>query len=428
MLPSFLTNRFVPELRGFPGLTPKAARAYWKALHLLGLGFARRLTELRSDSEPLTRAHGEVEELSLVISTLWEVIDLLRERMDRLPDKHRPQHTPRGRFRSLRAGRVLKLSSAELAWLVSVSEATVKRWQSEMGRADDDTRTIGKTVRPTPPLRRYADVVEHLCQALAFAGLSGQRMIASTLARAGYVVSRSTVRRRLRKAASVPPEPTAASRRAELKLPRAVTAKRPNHVWLADLTLVRGLFGLRTFHVAVILDVFSRLPLVAEVYGNAPTSADLAALFRSAVKGLGAPVHFITDQGPQFTGKAFTRALCQKGVRHRFGAVGRHGSIAIIERFWLTAKTLLALPFWKPLLAEDLERRLAAVLLFYSAHRPHSSLRGATPMEAYARTRPACRTAIRPPLATARDAPTLADFHIRHLDREQRLPVLARAA
>ena len=84
---------------------------------------------------------------------------------------------------------------------------------------------------------------------------------------------------------------------------------------MADLTLVRGLFGLRTLHVAVILDVFSRLPLVAEVYAKAPTSADIAALCPSAVKALGAPVCFITDQGVQFTGKAFTRALARKATQ-----------------------------------------------------------------------------------------------------------------
>lgn len=242
MLPPALAHRFIPELRRVPGLTPQAARAHWKALHMLGLGFATRLTLLRSDPEPLSKAHGEIEELSLVIATLWELVAVLRERLERIPDKRRPQYTPSGRFRALRAGRVLKLAPAELAALLAVSEGTVFRWQGEMNRAEDDTRSIGKTVRPTPPLTRYADVVEHLAQALTFAGLSGQRMIASTLARAGYLVSRSTVRRRLLKPASVPPEPAP---RAKPRLPRVVKAKHPNHVWMADLTLVRGLFGLR---------------------------------------------------------------------------------------------------------------------------------------------------------------------------------------
>jgi hypothetical protein len=40
---------------------------------------------------------------------------------------------------------------------------------------------------------------------------------------------------------------------------------------MADLTVIRGLFGVQTFHVAAILDVSSRLPLVAAVLPVAPT-------------------------------------------------------------------------------------------------------------------------------------------------------------
>ena len=53
--------------------------------------------------------------------------------------------------------------------------------------------------------------------------------------------------------------------------------------------------------------------------------------------------------------------------------MGHSGSIAIIERFCRTVKELLGVRFWEPLLAGDLEKQLAAVLLFHSAHRTHSS-------------------------------------------------------
>lgn len=51
-----------------------------------------------------------------------------------------------------------------------------------------------------------------------------------------------------------PPPPGAAS-----GIPRAVRAKRPNHVWMVDLTDVKGLFGIVTFKVAVVFDAFSRM-------------------------------------------------------------------------------------------------------------------------------------------------------------------------
>jgi len=102
------------------------------------------------------------------------------------------------------------------------------------------------------------------------------------------------------------------------------------------------------------------------------------------------------------TSRAFKRVLAKKGVKQRFGAVGHSGSIAIIERFCRTVKELLGVRFWEPLLAGDLEKQLAAVLLFHSAHRTHSSLGGTTPLEAFTTAEPACRSAVRPP---TRDRP-----------------------
>jgi transposase InsO family protein len=246
--------------------------------------------------------------------------------------------------------------------------------------------------------------------------------MAATLARAGWRLSRSTVRRRLKRPLGTPPQApthhTAGS----------VTARYPGHVWMADLTVVRGLFGVQTCHVAATLDVFSRFPLVAEAFPDAPTAAQIVSLFRSASRRLGPPRHFVSDRGVQFRSRAFRRAIERLGVSHRFGALGRSGSIALVERFWRTVKELLGIPIWRPLLREDLERRLASCLAYYCLHRPHSSLRGATPIEVYLGLTPAHDSAIAPPLAAARGAPPRAPFTIEFLDPERRLPILTRAA
>jgi transposase InsO family protein len=47
-------------------------------------------------------------------------------------------------------------------------------------------------------------------------------------------------------------------------------------------------------------------------------------------------VHFISDHARCFTGQVFRRKLLRLGVKQRFGAVGRTGSIALIERLWRT--------------------------------------------------------------------------------------------
>jgi len=43
----------------------------------------------------------------------------------------------------------------------------------------------------------------------------------------------------------------------------------------------------------------------------------------------GAPKHIISDQERVFTGEALTELLADWNVKQRFGAVGKHGSIAV---------------------------------------------------------------------------------------------------
>jgi hypothetical protein len=79
-------------------------------------------------------------------------------------------------------------------------------------------------------------------------------------------------------------------------------------------------------------------------------------------------------------------------IRQRRGAVGRHGSIAVIERFMGTLKRECArvLPV-VPLLRRSFQRELNWFLVWYNQHRPHTTLKGATPDEVYFAQRPACR-------------------------------------
>jgi hypothetical protein len=72
-------------------------------------------------------------------------------------------------------------------------------------------------------------------------------------------------------------------------------------------------------------------------------------------------------------------------------ALGKHGSIAVVERFILTLKTGCT----ERLLPSYSQRRFTQeVLLFadwYNRHRPHMTLGGRTPHEVYHRLRPANR-------------------------------------
>jgi transposase InsO family protein len=105
---------------------------------------------------------------------------------------------------------------------------------------------------------------------------------------------------------------------------------------MIDITEIPGLFNLFnlfTFKLAVVLDVFSRMPLAAQFFTKEPTAQQMADLIKHAAAKHSPPKHFISDQGSQFTSQIFRNALANLGINQRFGAIGHTGSIAIIERF-----------------------------------------------------------------------------------------------
>jgi transposase InsO family protein len=258
---------------------------------------------------------------------------------------------------------------------------------------------------------------------MAASGFGGNQRIAQTLARAGWKLSRETVRRiRNDKPVAEPTSTTPSSSS------RSVTARRPNHVWMIDVTEIPSWFGLFTFKLVVVLDVFSRYPLVWKTFWLEPSSRDIRLLLRRAIRRVGAPRYLRTDHGAQFTARSLRRWLRHRNIHHRFGAIGKTGSIAIIERFWKTAKELLGFPFLRPLLKPDLDRRIHTVLAYYSALKHHHTLHGDTPAECFLQ-RPAIPLVDRPPpRARLGERTEPAQFRIKRFRGEPRLPYLASVA
>jgi transposase InsO family protein len=254
---------------------------------------------------------------------------------------------------------------------------------------------------------------------MAACGFGGNERIAQTLARAGWKLAAETVRR-IRKEKPAPPLGAA----AETKRATAVKARYPNHVVMADLTDIPSLFRLFCSKLAVVFDVFSRFPLAARVFPQEPSGTQLAELFREAVERFGPPKHFVSDRGPQFTSESFRDMIQEHPVAHRFGALGKVGSIALIERLWKSAKSLLGLRLLPPLTQCELERRVNLALFYYAYLRPHQALDGATPAEVFFALPPAHKAAVSPPRARSREGPTRAPFRVGYLDQERFLPVL----
>jgi hypothetical protein len=109
-------------------------------------------------------------------------------------------------------------------------------------------------------------------------------------------------------------------------------------------------------------------------------SAFLAGMIRAAKQ---APRHLITDRGTQFTARSFRRGCRRAGIRQRFGAIGEHGSIALVERCIRTLKEEGVRRWLAPIRWRTLGQKLSLFADWYNGQRPHAGLAGATPDEIY---------------------------------------------
>ena len=231
------------------GSPPAALPALLRASHLFGLALGSALGKLRDSGVTAARMFERAEESALLLRMMREAAGILGARWDKVPERHRPHYAPEERFRILRIRSFLGLSQRETAVMFRVSTETIARWEMEATSADGEAPR--PLVAPNPPVRRFADVVRAVVKTMELAGFGGNDLIAWTLARAGWKLSARTVGRIRKERWPVPQMPEKAS-----MVPRAVRAKRPNHVWMVDLTDVKGLFGIVTFKVAVVFDAW----------------------------------------------------------------------------------------------------------------------------------------------------------------------------
>ena len=75
-------------------------------------------------------------------------------------------------------------------------------------------------------------------------------------------------------------------------------------------------------------------------------------------------------------------------TKPRFGAVGKHGSIAVIERFIRTMKSEGTRQILVLLNLHDMRRELALFIYWYNEFRPHQYLNARTPQEVYSHSPP----------------------------------------
>jgi transposase InsO family protein len=397
-----------------------ALRAVLTAARLLGLAAGVHLRQLRSVKDPLGEAQSLLQQAQLQAQIAWEIIDMLLDRFGRIPERNRPHYRPHLRFRALEIKNLFGWPRIFAARVFLVCPNTISNWERS---ADPVARTVGSTLEPVPPVRRFADTVRSTVQLMVRAGFGGEDMIAQTLARAGWRLSARSVRR-IAAEKPLPPPPLPPTRPSH-----PVVARFVHHVWMMDITEVPAFLGVGVFHVAGVFDAFSRVPLALRVFDRKPTAAAMARLFRRCARAFAAPKYLITDLGGQFTGKLFRRAVARFGTRQRFASKDNLYATARLERFWRTLKDAARLRWLRPLTFEDLERRLVLALTHYLLFRPHQGLGGATPAEACLGLEPANARAESPPRGRPGEGSPHPAFSLEYLDPPTRsFPILRTAA
>src|SRR4051812_14744338 len=213
----------------------------------------------------------------------------------------------------------------------------------------------------------------------------GSRQMARQLRRDGHEVGRKRVRRLMGVMGLVPiyqrprttvPHP---EHRVYPYLLRDLAVERPNQVWCADITYIPMRRGF--LYLVAVMDWATRKVLAWRVSNTMDVGFCVEAV-QEALARFGCPEIFNTDQGSQFTSSEFTEVLKAAEVRISMDGRGRWVDNVFIERLWRSLKyECVYLHAFET--GSELRAGLLRGIGYYNTGRPHSTLGGRTPDEAY---------------------------------------------
>ncbi len=213
----------------------------------------------------------------------------------------------------------------------------------------------------------------------------GSRQMARHLRRDGQKVGRKRVRRLMAVMGLVPiyqrPRTTVPNpeHRVWPYLLRGMVINRPNQVWCTDVTYIPMRRGF--LYLVAVMDWATRKVLSWRVSNTMDVAFCIEAL-EEALARFGRPEIFNSDQGSQFTSSDFTDVLKAADVRISMDGRGRWMDNVFIERLWRSLKyECVYLHAFET--GSELRSGLSRWIDYYNTRRPHSTLAGCTPDEAY---------------------------------------------
>jgi len=214
---------------------------------------------------------------------------------------------------------------------------------------------------------------------------SGSRTIRNDLRRMGHRVNRKRVQRLMRQMGieAIYPKPKTSRPHPQHKvypyLLRNLDVNRPNQVWCADITYIPMKRG--SMYLVAIMDWHSRKVMSWRLSNTLDTDFCTEAL-EDALSCFDKPEIFNTDQGAQFTSRAFTQRLKDADIQISMDGRGRVQDNIFIERLWWTLKyQYLYLRTFDN--GSELRKGLKQWFRMYNSERSHQALDNLTPDEVY---------------------------------------------
>jgi putative transposase len=214
---------------------------------------------------------------------------------------------------------------------------------------------------------------------------AGSRMLRGLLAGEGCKIGRrhvKTLMKRMgiealyRRPRTTTPEP---GHKIYPYLLRGMEITQPNQVWAMDITYIPMARGF--VYLAVVLDWFSRRVLAWRLSITMEATFCVETL-EDALARHGKPEIFNTDQGSQFSGVAFTGVLIKNKIAISMDGKGAWRDNVFVERLWRSVKyEEVYLRAYDSV--SEARASIGRYLDFYNGRRPHSSLDGITPDQAY---------------------------------------------
>ena len=163
---------------------------------------------------------------------------------------------------------------------------------------------------------------------------------------------------------------------------KGLTINRANQVWATDITYIKLPTGMT--YLFALIDWHSRF-VVGWKLANTMEACHAVEVLEKAIKRYGKPEIVNADQGSQFTGEDWIKALEAHKIQISHDGVGRCIDNIRIERLWWSIKYEHVHLYCHKTLWE-LEKGLETYLTFYNTKRRHQGINKMRPIDLYLAT------------------------------------------